>query len=259
MDTRPVGITLDKAGNVYVVGMAAQAGSGEVWTVRKGTSGTSFATVDIYSGPYGSQAEAIYADPTGGIFAVGSAPIPGTNRPPAKNNSWIVRRSRDGGATWAIVDTFQLTRNWSSRAFGVGADTLGNIYVVGQGNVTGKANTLYGHWVVRKSSDGGTSWSTVDNYQLSTSAHSAAWRFASDSNGNLFVAGWGQATSSGNHHCIVRKSSGGTSTWTTDDDFQYVPGGATDPQAVVANASGNVFVGGVGSSSSGEHWLVRKK
>src|SRR2546426_7362529 len=125
METRPVGITLDKAGNVYVVGMAAQAGSGEVWTVRKGTSGTSFATVDIYSGPYGSQAEAIYADPTGGIFAVGSAPIPGTNRPPAKNNSWIVRRSRDGGATWAIVDTFQLTRNWSSRAFGVGADALG--------------------------------------------------------------------------------------------------------------------------------------
>jgi hypothetical protein len=155
------------------------------------------------------------------------------------------------------VDTFQLTRNWSSRAFGVGADALGNIYVVGQGTVTGKANTLYGHWVVRKSSDGGTSWITVDNYQLSSSADSGASRFVSDSNGNLYVAGWGQTTPSGNRHWIVRKNQGGNGAWSMTDDFQYGGTGAADPQAIASNASGNVFVGGAGRSSS-RHWIVRK-
>jgi hypothetical protein len=254
---QPYGVTADAAGNVYVIGMANHASLNDfVWTVRRGLGGTSFTTVDTFGGNAGSQAQAIYADPTAGIFAVGSANVPGT-KGYKYTTAWIVRRSTDRGATWSTVDSFQLSQNVTSCAFGVGADPHGNLYVVGQGLITSGKNH-YGHWIVRKSTNGGTSWSTVDNYQLGTSANSAAVGFVADSSGNLFVAGWGEVTSGGNRHWIVRKNPGGTGAWATDDDFQYVSGPNTQPFAITANASGNVFVGGAGSSSS-EHWLVRKK
>ena len=86
-----------------------------------------------------------------------------------------------------------------------------------------------------------------------------------DSFGNLYVAGY--ATTSGSlyfgtakpTHWIVRMNPGGTGAWQTVDDFQYVAGIHAFAHTITANASGNVFVGGVGSSSSGDHWLVRKK
>ena len=45
--------------------------------------------------------------------------------------------------------------------YAIGADALGNIYVVGNSSATSPI-----HWLTRKSSDGGYSWSTVDDYYL---------------------------------------------------------------------------------------------
>jgi len=254
--TQPFSLTSNSAGNMYVAGIADFGnGAGQVWTVRKGIGGTSFSTVDSFSVTGASEADGIYAHPTAGIFAVGSATIPGT-KGYFHTTAWIVRRSTNGGATWSTVDTFQLSPNLTSRAFGVGADAPGNLYVVGQGFIKNGKNA-YSHWIVRKSANGGNSWNTVDDFQLSTTGNSAAGRFVADSNGNLYVAGGTPFSLWGANDWIVRKNPGGTGTWQTVDDFQYVSGGAAEPYAMAANASGNVFVGGAGLSSS-THWLVRK-
>src|SRR5207253_10704396 len=102
---------------------------------------------------------------------------------------WLVRRSTDGGATWSNVDTFQLSSSESSVAMGIGA-TASGIFVVGSASAVNKGVTS-SHWIVRKSTDGGNSWTTVDDYQLAPDSGSQARCIAKDANGNLFVAGSG--------------------------------------------------------------------
>jgi hypothetical protein len=134
---------------------------------------------------------------------------------------------------------------------GIGADSSGNLYVVGSGSALFKG-TLHAHWIVRKSTNGGNSWMTADDYQLAADSGSQARCFVADSNGNFFVAG----TGSGNW--IVRKSVGGTGPWTTVDVFQY-GGFSTSPNAIAADAGESVFVGGFALESSGnDRWLIKK-
>jgi hypothetical protein len=247
-------ITVDAAGNVFV-GIPANDGtpsSKTFWTIRRGVGGTDFTTVDTL--PYDSDGpQGIYAHPTAGIFAVGADSIVVTNKNKTTSNSraWTVRRSLNGGDTWAKVDTFQLSSGYQAIALGVGGDALGNIYVVGRGATTSRGGYI-SHWLVRKSADGGSSWSTVDDF-LSSGNSAEARRFATDANGNLFVAGSGNTSTGYNYRWVVRKSAGGTGSWTTVDDFQYAGSGST-PYAIAADTYGKVFVGGAG----GSHWLVRR-
>jgi hypothetical protein len=109
---------------------------------------------------------------------------------------------------------------------------------------------------VRKSTNGGNSWTTVDDYQLAANDPAQASRFTADANGNLFVAGYSRGAWNGTgylNHWIIRKSVGGTGPWTTVDDYQY-GGSYTRPNAIASDALGNVFVGGEG----GGHWLIKK-
>jgi len=140
----------------------------------------------------------------------------------------------------------------SAVAMGVGADASGNLFVVGSAYKSGS----YDHWVVRKSPNGGNSWTTVDDYQVAVGDPTEARGFVADANGNLFVAGYSRGAFTGIgylNHWIVRKSVGGTGPWTTVDDFQY-GGSSTRPNAIAADARGNVFVGGDG----GGGWLIKR-
>jgi hypothetical protein len=239
-----VAIAADAQGDVYLAGTDYY--SGPLWTVRKGIGGTSFSTVDALPNSYPKD---IFVHPTAGIFVVGQTKVPNKSQ---TSWAWLVRRSTNGGATWSNVDTFQRSSSQPSIAMGVGADAFGNLYVVGSGNVAYKGGS-YGHWIVRKSTNGGNSWTTVDDYQVAADDPAQARCFTADANGNLFVAGSRGAWGAYPNHWIVRKSAGGTGPWTTVDDFQY-GGSRNEPNAIAADALGNVFVGGFGDS----HWLIKK-
>src|SRR3989442_1234668 len=161
----------------------------------------------------------------------------------------------DGGATWTTVDTYQANSGNGAAAYGLGSDTAGNIYVLGSARENIKQYNT-GHWIVRRSSNGGNSWTTVDDFLLTASGNCQAHGFIADSLGNLFVVGIGNMNLTPSHW-IVRENPGGTGNWTTVDDFQYVSDARG--HAITANGFGNVFVGGRGNASDGVHWLVRKK
>jgi hypothetical protein len=240
------GITADAAGNVYVTEPVAGT-----WTIRKGTGGTNFSTVDAFQ-PSGSQAEAVFAST--GVFAVGYGTVVSKK---SNSQAWIVRRSLNDGATWATVDTYQPSSGYNAVAYAAGADAHGNIYAVGRAFIPNRSSSI-GHWQVRKSANGGASWTTVDDYALFTSGNQVALGFATDSNGNLFATGWASAgTGTGPYCWIVRESVGGTGPWTTVDNFSYASGAMA--HSIAADNSGNVFVGGQGTPAAGPvHWMVRK-
>jgi len=235
-------LTADASGNIY-----ATAGYPNTWAVRKGAGGANFSTVDSFQ-PSTSVVNGVFAHPTAGVFAVGYGSIGRSGQ------AWMVRRSLDGGATWSTVDTYQASSGSAAEAYGADADVHGNIYVVGRAFAPNKKTSI-GHWQVRKSSNGGASWTTVDDYQPFTSGNQVALGFAADSNGNLFVAGW--ANSGTENYWIVRQNPGGTGNWITVETFSYVL--RAEPHAIAADSLGNIFVGGQGSPSSGAvHWVVRK-
>jgi len=170
--------------------------------------------------------------PSGTIYASGIT-FPGYRA--------LVLGSSDSGRNWSLLDA-------------MGADAFGNLYVVGRGTTTSQGNNVY-HWLVRKSSDGGNSWTTVDDFQLGGSVETRC--FAAKSNGDLYVAG--VIGSYGAYHWCVRKNVGGIGTWSTIDDYQYAAGKTTEPHAMAADAAGNLFVGGSGQDALGNvHWLIKK-
>lgn len=226
----PTGIAVDAAGHVYVSGVSYSADTPR-WTIRKGIGDASFVTVDLIA--TSSQANAIFAHPSEGLFAVG-----------VKNGAWIVRRSTDGGVTWSDVDSFRLSKNNAAAALGVGADSSGNLYVAGRSRAS---NGM--HWVVRKSTNGGITFTTVDDFM---SGNAEARLFAVTSNGDLFVAG--VANNTGLNRWILRKNASGAGGWTTVDDFKYDSDFWTEPHAIAPDAAGNLFVGG----SGGGHWIIKK-
>jgi hypothetical protein len=252
-------LAVDASGNVFF-GFAPNDGTSSwntYWTVRRGIGGANFTTVDTLSYANDDGPQGLYAHPTAGVFAVGYdlVLVRNKNGTTSSSRAWIVRRSVNGGNTWQTVDTFQLSGIAS--AAGVGADASGSLYVVG--NAVGPAvkGSSWRHWLVRKSNDGGNSWSTVDDYQLDTNNNSWARGFVAAANGNLYVAGSaavGPNDGTGsNSHWVVRKSLGGSGTWATVDDFRYLNTGSA-AQSIAADGFGKVFVGGGG----GGHWIVRR-
>ena len=255
------GLTIDAAGNIYAVGEAegavASSSNSRNWLVRRSTDGgNTWATVDAFvptDGPSDfSVARGVFVHPTAGVFVAGTASLP-PGEGDVGVNAWIVRQSPDGGAgTWVTVDSYKPTE-YGADASSLGADAAGNLYAVGEAI----DSAGFRHWVVRKSTDGGTAWTTVDDYQLSPLAFSDAQDFVTDSAGNLYVAGSGLDV--GTAHWIVRSSAGGTAAWTTVDDFQIVAGADAEPSAIAADPAGRVFVVGTASATSGPtHWITRR-
>ena len=237
-----IGMAADSAGNIFTAGCdfyVSGSNAYPLWTVRKGTGGTSFSTVDTV---LNSRPTDVFVHPIAGVFVSGVTKVTIKNQP---SDAWLVRRSTDGGATWSNVDVFQLASSKSSVAMGIAASTSG-IYVTGHAYNLNKG-VVSSHWIVRKSTNGGNSWTTVDDYQLTADNSTQGRCIAVDANANLVVAG----SSAGKW--ILRKSASGTGPWTTVDVFQNGTT-ATTPNAIAADAFGNVFVGG----NDGANWLIKK-
>jgi hypothetical protein len=236
-------------GDVYA------AGGGQLgWLVRKRAAGdATFVPVDVdLSGQsYGSAWDMAYHT-TYGVFAVGDV-----------NGFWTVRRSTHGDAgTWQTKDTFTVRRQWGGgRATSVLVARNGDIYVAGRAlQWTTGAN----HWVVRRTTDGGETWSVVDSALVTGSGEPTG--IAEDANGRIVVCGF--IGSTGDRRWIVRRGQQVTTTskqkgrtvtstvweWTTLDDYQPVPGTVWRANAVTVNAQGDLYVSGAGMS----RFIVRK-
>ncbi len=238
----PASTALDPVGSVVARGtplIAARVQPGtQRWIVRAGAnSGAGWSTVDDYIYPGGNNARPadIAAAPDGAVYVAGAGNDAGSN------DRWIVRRSLDGGLSWQTVDDFQLATANNSAATAVHVDSAGIVYVAGAA-----ADGVSNYWIVRRSIDGGVSFSTVDSF-LTTAPKPT--RVATH-RGRVYVAG---RLDTASPTYTLRLSTDQGATWADFDSF--TPPGATGTEITSLLADDSLLlVGGyvdIGAGSSG--------
>lgn len=169
----------------------------------------------------------------------------------ANSKNWITTRSADGGATWAIVDSW-LSAGSGAIPNAVVEDPAGRVFSGGYIMDTSSRQ----HFFIRRSLDGGSTWTTVQDL-MSPSGHSSVCALAATPAG-VFAAGRYNTTS-----WIVRRSTDGGQTWSTVDTY-YSGSSGNFPFGMTADASGNLYVTGVANISPGKrkpmvaHWITRR-
>jgi hypothetical protein len=173
-------------------------------------------------------------DTGGNLYSIGQL-TPNCSSCPIPQPYWYVRKSPDSGVNWSTVDLYQYAAGQWIDATGFAADNSGYIFVVGWGRDAGTKRNPMGniHWLVRRSADGGQTWTLVDDMPGPSAAGAGFVPGA-----GIFVVGvpYGDSTSS----WLVRRSvSGEPGTWSTVDS--PFAGGA---HAVGSDSLGNIYVAG---------------
>jgi len=241
---RAQGITVDSSGNVYVCGYAYISSGQTVQSISKyNTSGTiqwQRTLTDSYF-THQDAAYGIAVDNSGNVYVCGY----GTNSSGTAVQS-ISKWNNSGTIQWQNT----LTDAYSSPydiAQGITVDSSGNVYVCGFGT-----NSL-GNYVqsISKWNNSGTiQWQNTltDSY---TTPSDSAQGITVDSSGNVYVCGYGNNSLGYTVQSISKWNTSGTIQWqrtltdtyTTPDDIA---------QGIAVDSSGNVYVCGYGSNSSGK-------
>lgn len=243
------GVTVDPNGNVFVSGYSFDKKGVYAWRVRKGTEIAGefvWSNTLTIADKLALGEEILYVPPapgkhSGGIYAVGG-------RTPNSTTQWTVMRSTDGGASWQMVDKWNPTRT-AAAANAIATDPEGNLYVVGY--TSGRTTA----WHVRRSTNGGAKWESLEDSGDSTGSYNQALAVATDAGGNVFVAGYTGAE--GRVNWTVRCWSAVTQQW---DDWspsvRYPMSPVTSrAQGLAVTAAGDVYVTGY---ANGYGWLVQK-
>jgi hypothetical protein len=254
------GVAGDSLGNVYVSGGAPDANGVIHWLVRKSADGgQTWPSVDDLSP---GRSYGIGSVPGVGLFAVGSLSSTTSSKgnKTTTTTSWVVRRSVDAGAHWITVDSVQPPLGYTALASAVASDAMGRIYAAGRTMIlvgSGRTATTAWQWLVRGSSDGGATWSTVDTFTYVAGKASAAHTLGQGPAGNIVVVGHG-VDGSGSPHWLVRTPNA-QGVWQTVDDYQLVAGQTANANDVATDAAGNLLVVGSANDAAGVgHWIVRR-
>ena len=205
------GLTVDPSGSIYAVSEADS-----LMILKSSDAGTNWSLVDRYFGETnwgtnnwayapGNLPARAAVDQKGNVYVAGGFYVQVTGGFPL----WFVRKFTEASNSWATVDVFKASLGAWANA--VACDPTGGVFVVG---LAQKSNLNFS-WVVRHSGDGGATWRTVDDFQLS--ANIGARGVTTDAKGNVYVAGYAW-TSDGLAHALVRASSDRGISWRTIND-----------------------------------------
>jgi len=234
------GITVDSSGNVYVCGFGTNSLGNYVQSISKwnnsGTIQWQRTLADTYATP-GDSAQGIAVDSSGNVYVCGY----GINSSGQTVQS-ISKYNTSGTIQWQRTLAAPYTR-----AQGITVDSSGNVYVCGYGS----NSSGYGVQSISKWNNSGTiQWQNTltDSY---TTPSDSAQGITVDSSGNVYVCGYGNNSLGYTVQSISKWNTSGTIQWqrtltdtyTTPDDIA---------QGIAVDSSGNVYVCGYGSNSSGK-------
>jgi len=175
-------VTTDASGNVYIVGSSQGIGSDSAdYAVIKYNSAGDTQWVRRYNGPGNSIdfARQIWVDLTGNVFVTGYSIGSGTGQDYA-----TIKYNSSGVEQWvARYDRFNL----NDRAFALGVDNSGNVYVGGNGD-----SINHDFKLIKYDSLGNQVW--IRTYNGPANEKDEILALVLDEDGNIYVSGNSQGT-----------------------------------------------------------------
>ena len=252
-------LAVDGSSNVYVTGWSG--GSGTFYdyaTVKYSPSGTE-EWVARYNGPGNTKdiARDVAVDGSGNVYVTGDSGEGSINL----SDYVTVKYNPSGVEQWAARYD-----NLYDYATALGVDGSGNVYVTGYSYALG---TFYDYLTIKYDANGAQRW--VDRYHGGV-GDDFAYALAVDAAGNVYVTGESVGAGTGADYATVKYSTRGRRHWAARYDSPH-PGVAADrANAIVVDASGNVYVTGESddpggtetdfatvkySKSGAEQWIAR--
>ncbi|MDY6854418.1 MAG: SBBP repeat-containing protein [Thermodesulfobacteriota bacterium] len=191
-------IAVDADGNVYITGGSYGDGTSSDYCTISYDSNGNERWVKRYDGPAYSDddAFAIVVDDVGNVYVSGYIrfKISGFNR---HEDYCTVSYDRDGNERW--VKRYDGSGN--DRAFAIGLDNSGNLYVTGESSVDGTLD----YCTISYDSDGNERW--VQRYNGPGNNWDSAAAIAVDNNGNVYVTGKSLGYLTGYDFCTIKYAS----------------------------------------------------
>ena len=241
-------VATDSSGNVYLAGVTyggldgnSNEDNADLFVVKYSSSGTKQWTKQLGTGEY-DEARGVATDSSGNVYLVGGTKgrLNGISNS-GRTDVFVIKFNSSGTRQW----TKPLGTAQNDLANGVSIDSSGNFYVAGvtykdlDGNTSAGSADLF---VAKYNSSGTKQWTK----QLGTSGRDHARGVATDSSGNVFVAGDTYGGLDGNTNAgyndlfVVKYNSSGTKQWT-----KQLGTSSTDlANGVATDSSGNVYVVG---------------
>ena len=260
------GLTVDAANNVFAVAhlpvTVTSSGPGgktttsvqNRWVVRKQSGGVGpFVTMPAQFTQTPVAMTSIASGPAAGLYLLGGT-------------GWDVWKSTDAGSSWSHVDSFaEVGGLYGSEAYGISGDVDGNLYVTGTAvkrEITGGTpkRPVYSsrsYLSVRRSADGGATWTNDDLYNLPGGTWTAGGEVGVDASGSVYMVGGvtgPNGTGGQVFHNVVRQKLRGATAWATVDDVVADNSG----YGFAADPFGGVFVGSY-MPVDGGRWIVRSQ
>jgi uncharacterized delta-60 repeat protein len=233
-----VDLTIDDAGNTFVVQTTSLSGSTNIVLVKFSSSGDT-AWTRTYDGPNNASdiASGLALDNQGNIF------VSGTTTPFSGSTDIVIAKySPDGTLLWA---TRYDTTSSNERSNAIAVDDSGNVYVAGS---TDKSSALE-FLVMKLDPDGNFLWATPLPPDQSNPWASAQY-IALDNNGHVYATG-----STGSNIYTAKYTIGGDTVWAR----QYTRSGDYEnAYSLAVDGDGNVFVGGSASDLNDTDFALLK-
>jgi hypothetical protein len=251
-DSKSYSVTSDSSGSLYWAHVSSD-GTSKHWVVTKSTNdGVSWSVVDDYQSGASLDAQPSFVKSISGteLIAGGQAMVSGSQ-------SWLVRVSKDSGASWTTADSFQLAPGQNAKARSSKIASNGTTYyVIGEAADQSNQN----QWLVRSSVDSGVTWSTYyqDSTKVGGPASGAALEI--DSTGDLLMGGESTGIAGVSRWVGLRlKVENGTKTATYFEDFQLDSTQSSAEAAILRLSDDHYFSTGRAVDSYGiSRWVVRE-
>ncbi|MBN8584032.1 MAG: SBBP repeat-containing protein [Ignavibacteria bacterium] len=231
-------VTVDKTGNVYVIGSTANGITTDVITIKYNTSG-SMLWLQIYNGPGEDvdHGEAIKVDDAGNVYVTGSS------RGLTSRVDYVtIKYDSNGILKW--VQRFDGTTSMHDYPTDIAIDNSGNVYVTGWSS----NGALFDDFAtVKYNSEGILQW--VNRYNGPGSSTDIARSIAVDLTGNIYVAGYSSNTITGDNYTVIKYSSSGDTLWVRS--YNGPVNGVDNLNSMSIDMNSNVYVTGRSEGSNG--------